>query len=76
MFMKYICRYCQTGIGTVDGKGLTESQLGFDQLTVEERTDIITSDNDGNCQVRVICESCQQILYQFPERILDRHLFH
>jgi hypothetical protein len=76
MSIRYVCRYCQTRIGTLDGNGLTESQLGFDQLTMEERADIITNDMDGSYQVRVVCESCQQLLDQFPERVLDQYLFH
>jgi hypothetical protein len=76
MSIQYICRYCQTKMGSLDGHELTESQLGFDQLTAEERADIITSDIDGSCQVRVVCESCQQLLERFPERVLDQYLFH
>lgn len=76
MAIEYVCRYCNTSLGFLDGNGLTEAQLGFDQLTPEERKDIITSDTDGNRQVRVICESCQQALENNPERMISPYLFH
>ncbi|MGA8942993.1 MAG: anti-sigma-F factor Fin family protein [Thermoactinomyces sp.] len=76
MAIRYICRHCQKSIGTIDSPLVTESQLGFDQLTPEERKDIITSDIDGNRVVRVTCETCQDVLENNPERLLFPSLFH
>lgn len=76
MSLEYVCRYCNTSLGRLEQGNLTEAQLGFDQLTPEEREDIITNSIDGNQQVNVVCESCQQMLEMNPERLMDAHLFH
>lgn len=76
MAIHYICRHCQKSIGRIDSSRVTEAQLGFDQLTPEERKDIITSDIKGNQVVKVTCESCQQVLENDPERVLYPSLFH
>ncbi|SFJ35522.1 anti-sigma-F factor Fin [Thermoflavimicrobium dichotomicum] len=76
MAIEYICRYCQIYLGRIDPDGLTEAQLGFDQLTPEERKDIITNDIDGNQYVHVVCETCQEVLESYPERSLLPSLFH
>jgi hypothetical protein len=76
MAIEYVCRYCHVHMGRIDSDTLTESELGFDQLTPEERKDIITSDIFGNCYVHIVCESCQEVLEGHPERSLLPSLFH
>ena len=76
MAIQYVCRYCHASLGKLDSHLLTESQLGFDRLTPEERKDIITSDIEGNCQVSVVCESCEQLIESNPDLLLLPHLFH
>jgi hypothetical protein len=76
MAIFYVCRHCGHPLGTIKTGSVTESQLGFDQLTPDERKDIITSDMDGNQIVRVTCESCQLVLENDPERLLFPSLFH
>jgi Protein of unknown function (DUF2757) len=76
MAIQYVCRFCHTPLGTLDEQGLSEHRLGFDRLTPEERKDIISNDMNGNYQVRVTCEICQQILEHNPERILYPSLYH
>jgi hypothetical protein len=74
--MEYVCRYCHTSLGRIESSGLTDSQLGFDQLTLEEREDIISKDMSGGTQVRVVCESCQELIETYPEMLLLPHLYH
>jgi Protein of unknown function (DUF2757) len=76
MAYEYVCRYCHTLIGKIDHQEITEEQLGFDRLTPEEREDIITNDVYGNQQIRVVCETCQEVLESYPERSLLPCLFH
>ncbi|SEN64102.1 anti-sigma-F factor Fin family protein [Lihuaxuella thermophila] len=76
MAIDYICRYCNAFLGKLEGDGLTDQDLGFDQLTPEERKDIITSDANGNTRVRVVCESCQEMLDNNPDLSLYPYLFH
>ncbi|TCS94294.1 anti-sigma-F factor Fin family protein [Hazenella coriacea] len=76
MAIEYVCRYCHATVGKLESSDLTESQLGFDQLTPEERKDIITIDTNGNQRVRIVCESCQEVLERTPELSLQPYLFH
>ncbi|MFC7443359.1 anti-sigma-F factor Fin [Laceyella putida] len=76
MAIYYVCRHCGLPLGHITDGQVTESQLGFDQLTPEERKDIITNDMDGNQVVKITCESCQQVLEADPERVLYPSLYH
>ncbi|WP_341280319.1 anti-sigma-F factor Fin family protein [Paenibacillus sp. FSL H8-0537] len=68
MAVNYICKHCRTAIGTIAGGGeITEQQLGFDFLTLEERSDIITYDQHGDVTVKVICDYCREALEANPE---------
>ncbi|SMO81097.1 anti-sigma-F factor Fin family protein [Melghirimyces algeriensis] len=67
MAVKYLCRYCDTMIGTIDNEEVTELQLGFHWLTPKERKDIISYDPSGQTTVRVVCETCQEMLNRNPE---------
>ncbi|PTX55240.1 uncharacterized protein DUF2757 [Melghirimyces profundicolus] len=75
MEVNYFCRYCNSTIGRIDHDGVTEVQLGFHWLTPEERKDIISYDSDGRTTVRVVCETCQEMLNRNPElSLLSRPL--
>ncbi|WP_149452707.1 anti-sigma-F factor Fin [Pasteuria penetrans] len=73
---EYICRHCKRRLGTLVGNIFSDEQLGLDRLTAEERIDIITESAMGGCQVRVVCEDCQQALESNPELSLTPYLFH
>ena len=75
MRLEYICRYCHSWLGSIDRGNLSDQQLGFDQLTPEERADIITSNMNGIQQVRIICETCQQTLEENPDLYLLPQLY-
>ncbi|MBA4542444.1 MULTISPECIES: anti-sigma-F factor Fin family protein [Thermoactinomyces] len=76
MAIHYVCRHCGYPVGTIEKTVLSETDLGFDQLTPDERNDIISNDMDGNQVVRVTCEACQQVLERDPERLLYPSLYH
>ncbi len=67
MAIKYICRHCNTVLGTIDSAQITEAQLGFHSLTPAERRDIIAYDLSGEVTVRVTCEYCNEALAYHPE---------
>ncbi|WP_438348309.1 anti-sigma-F factor Fin [Paenibacillus sp. FA6] len=67
MSIKYICRHCQTVIGTIDSAIVTESQLGFHSLTPAERQDIIAYDLSGDVTVTITCDYCNDALTSHPE---------
>ena len=76
MKLQYICRYCRSSLGEIESAGLTDQQLGFDQLTPEERKDIITSNINGIQQVQIVCETCQQILEKNPDLYALPQFYH
>lgn len=67
MAINYICRHCRTFQGRIESNEISESQLGFDSLTPEERKDIIAYDFNGDVTVRVTCEHCREALEINPE---------
>ncbi len=67
MTIHYICRHCRSVIGQIHQDGIEEAQLGFDFLTPEERSDIITYNRNGDTTVKVVCDYCKEALDQHPE---------
>lgn len=54
-------------IGEIQSDAISECQLGFHNLTPEERSEMISSDGNGTVVVRVTCEYCKQTLDAYPE---------
>ncbi|MGM1050369.1 Protein of unknown function [Paenibacillus uliginis N3/975] len=67
MAINYTCRHCRTFQGRIESSEISESQLGFDSLTPEERKDIIAYDFNGDVTVRVTCDHCREALETHPE---------
>jgi hypothetical protein len=75
MSIKYYCRYCQSKIGELQQDNITEFQLGFHFLTPTERKEIVSYQDDGCVEVRVICDYCKEALDANPElMLLTNHL--
>lgn len=70
MDVRYVCPHCGTEVGRLSGSGLTEAQLGFHSLTLEERSDIIAYSPNGDVTVRMTCDYCKQALEAHPELML------
>jgi hypothetical protein len=71
MSIRYVCKYCSAHVGEVERKVVSETELGFDQLTSAERTHILHYDTQGNMMVKVTCEHCQEVLDRHPELVLQ-----
>ncbi|SDW86302.1 Protein of unknown function [Marininema mesophilum] len=67
MAVIYTCRCCNVLIGRINDDQVTEKQLGFHWLTPDERRDIISYNDEGHASVRVVCETCQEMLEINPE---------
>lgn len=67
MSVNYICRHCQTKLGTIDNDAVSEFQLGFHSLTPAERRDIIAYSPNGDVTVKVVCDYCREALEHNPE---------
>ncbi|MFD0717130.1 anti-sigma-F factor Fin [Paenibacillus sp. GCM10027626] len=70
MAVNYICRHCKTEIGTIRDSHVSELQLGFHSLTLEERSDIIAYNPNGDVTVTIICDYCREALEANPELAL------
>lgn len=67
MAITYSCRYCGTQIGQLQNEIYHAEALGFDHLTAEERREIIHYDDNGDVQVKTVCEDCQEALERNPD---------
>lgn len=67
MTITYICRHCRMPIGEIRSDAISEFQLGFHNLTPEERGEMIAYDGQGGVVVKVTCEYCKQTLDSYPE---------
>lgn len=70
MAVNYVCRHCRTFIGRIDSALVSESRLGFQFLTPDERRDIIAYDSNGEMTVRITCDYCREALENHPELTL------
>ncbi|MCS1352380.1 anti-sigma-F factor Fin family protein [Mechercharimyces sp. CAU 1602] len=66
MAIHYTCRYCRIELGQIE-EHMDDIRLGFHQLTPDQLRDIITYDLSGQTEVRVVCETCQEMLELHPE---------
>lgn len=67
MTISYVCRHCNTPLGSIDSPHVTELQLGFNSLTPDERRDIIAYDLSGDVIVKITCDYCNEALESNPE---------
>jgi hypothetical protein len=72
MAVRYYCRHCGTHVGNLDQKEMSYNRLGFNNLSLDERMEMLNFDNNGDLQVKVICEDCQEALERNP----DYHSLH
>lgn len=62
----YKCRHCKHVIGQLKQNEYTTSMLGIDQLTADERKEMIHYQSNGELHIHVICENCEESLVQHP----------
>ena len=66
MSIHYYCRHCGVKVGMIDRMSLYSEELGFHHLNDEERVDMISYEDNGDIQVKTICEDCQEALDRNP----------
>ncbi|MBM6616102.1 anti-sigma-F factor Fin family protein [Bacillus suaedaesalsae] len=66
MSIHYNCRHCGVNIGSIDRMSVHSEELGFHQLSDEERLDMINYQENGEIHVKSICEDCQEALDRNP----------
>ncbi|MGE5702351.1 MAG: anti-sigma-F factor Fin [Clostridia bacterium] len=67
MSFRYVCRCCGMKLGEFDQSKVTEVQLGLDSLTPEERHHIIAKDQNGDTEIRILCDYCRDAFNEHPE---------
>ena len=66
MSITFKCRHCKHVIGELDQKIVSTSNLGFDQLSDEDQSEMIEYHSNGDVSVYAICESCEMSLEHHP----------
>ncbi|MBU9721996.1 MULTISPECIES: anti-sigma-F factor Fin family protein [Bacillaceae] len=67
MAIHYYCKHCRNSVGKISDYEADDHQLGFNQLSEEERQEMIEYDSQGHLQVKVICEECENTLRDNPD---------
>ncbi|MEC2076597.1 anti-sigma-F factor Fin family protein [Metabacillus fastidiosus] len=67
MALHYYCRHCGVKVGSLDHVNLSSDHLGFNQLTNNERQEMISYEQNGDVHVKIICEDCQEALERNPD---------
>ncbi|APC46756.1 anti-sigma-F factor Fin family protein [Virgibacillus halodenitrificans] len=66
MAVVYKCRHCGHKIGELHQHVVDTSMLGFDQLTVKEKEEMIHYQDNGDILIQAICEDCEETLGRHP----------
>ncbi|MGM8366142.1 anti-sigma-F factor Fin [Virgibacillus sp. W0181] len=66
MSIIYKCRHCGDEIGKLDQEMVNTSMLGWDQLSVEDKKEMIQYQSNGDVHIKAICENCEVSLGQHP----------
>ena len=67
MSFVYKCRHCENIIGKLEQVTLSTSRLGLDQLSNEDKKDMIHYQSNGDVHIHTICESCEESLGHHPQ---------
>ncbi|WP_227939126.1 anti-sigma-F factor Fin family protein [Alkalihalobacillus deserti] len=66
MAIHYQCRHCKVKLGEIEQQ-INSDTLGFNQLTSQERTDMVKYHSSGDIHVDTICEDCHEALLRNPD---------
>lgn len=76
MALKYFCRHCGIGLGTIEESYVDSEKLGLHKLTEEERMEMISYDESGDIHIKTICEDCHESLVKNPDFYQNEYLIH
>ena len=63
-------------LGTINQFSVETEHLGFHKLNEEERQEMITYNQNGDLDIKAICEDCQESLEKNPEYYQNDFLIH
>ncbi|MGM9987004.1 MAG: anti-sigma-F factor Fin [Bacillaceae bacterium] len=62
MSIRYYCRYCGSLLGTIQHEHINEISIVLEQLSDDEKKEILSFSKDGNILIKTVCENCEQTL--------------
>ncbi|MBM7573153.1 anti-sigma-F factor Fin family protein [Aquibacillus albus] len=66
MAIVYNCKHCNSLIGQLDQQMIDTQALGWNDLSVEDRNEMIQYKGNGDIHIKTICEDCQESLEKNP----------
>jgi len=72
----YVCRHCGTVIGSIEKPTADSVMLGLNILSGEDRAAMVSYEQNGDIQVRSICEDCQESFDKNPDLHQYDYLIH
>ncbi|WP_226038371.1 anti-sigma-F factor Fin family protein [Aquibacillus saliphilus] len=66
MAVVYQCNHCGNVIGQLDQQVIDTSTLGFNELSNQDRKEMIEYQVNGDIKIKTICEDCQESLENNP----------
>lgn len=67
MSIIYHCRHCGKTVGKLSQSVVDTEQLGWHQLSEQERQEMIDYHENGDINIKTICENCQEALERNPD---------
>lgn len=67
MSITYKCTHCGNKVGQLEQSKVDQTMLGIQELTKEERSEMVQQADDGKLEIRSICESCESMLQEHPQ---------
>ncbi|GGB51134.1 anti-sigma-F factor Fin [Lentibacillus populi] len=67
MSIVYQCRHCGHVVGEVNQQLVDETMLGLDKLSAKDKREMIHYQQNGDVQIKTICENCEASLGANPQ---------
>ncbi|MRH44990.1 DUF2757 family protein [Aquibacillus halophilus] len=66
MAVIYKCNHCGNIVGQLDQQVIDSTTLGWNELSNEDRKEMIEYQSNGDIHIKTICEDCQESLENNP----------
>lgn len=66
MAIIYKCNHCGDQVGQLDQQVVDTQTLGWNELSNQDRKEMIQYQNNGDVEIKTICEDCQESLDKNP----------
>ncbi|WP_430789385.1 anti-sigma-F factor Fin [Virgibacillus flavescens] len=66
MSIVYSCRHCGNEVGRINQPVIDTETLGLDKLSTDDLKEMVLFKQNGDVQIKTICENCEASLGQNP----------